>query len=322
MMHIIISSLVALVTFAMPNVAICDEGDLVQGRIDEAIDDFKSTAAEARDQVLIALKSAADRAQRTGDLEKLTEIQRQKIAFASFGIVPTTVSTDPFDRRMAMARKRLAASYESAVESFTRLGTIDAARQMQQDLDSFCQNGLMKTLEIGLLDDHLNAWRPDNASVPHWSVRNGILRFDGTQGEKATLYTQKSFRNFSFRCQWRIGPGGDSGIFLRGVPQVQIWDHTRGNGKSIGSGGLYNNHAFTNAPTRIADKPIGQWNTMTITLVGDQVTVTLNGQRVTENTRMENYPKRKNPLPAQGPIGLQAFRSPIEFRNLTVLELP
>ncbi|MEP3478289.1 MAG: DUF1080 domain-containing protein [Fuerstiella sp.] len=322
MKHALITGLVASLFIALPNIGTADEQDAVQAKVDKAIATFKSTVEETRKQLIVSLETAANRAQRTGDLETLTEIQREKSAFESFGIVPTIISTTAFDRRMETARKRLVSRYESAVESFTRLGTIDAAKKTQQDLERFRQHGLMKTVELDLLDEQLSAWKPDNASVPHWSVRNGILKFDGTQGEKATLYTQRPFRNFSFRCQWRIGPGGDSGIFLRGVPQVQIWDHTRGNGKGIGSGGLYNNRSSTNAPTEIADKPIGQWNTMTITLVKDQVTVTLNGRRVTKKTKMENHPKHKIPLPTEGPIGLQAFRSPIEFRNLTVLELP
>lgn len=314
--------LMASISFAIQNQANADEKHATQDLIDKAIEDFKLTAREAREQLLASLEAAAQRAQRTGDLEKLIQIQCEQSEFDSLGMMPTTVSTSRFDRRMKAARKRLSASYESAVENFTRLGMIDAAKKAQQDLDTFRQQGLIKTLEISLLDDQLNAWRPDNNSIPHWSVRDGILRFDGTQGEKATLYTKNSFRNFSFRCEWRIGPGGDSGILLRGVPQVQIWDHTRGNGNGIGSGGLYNNRHSTNAPTQIADRPVGQWNSMAITLINNEATVTLNGQRVTNKIKMENHPKHGSPLPVEGPIGLQAFRSPIEFRNLNLLKLP
>lgn len=299
-----------------------DEEEVILKQIDTAIEDFKSVAKEAHRQLLMSLESAVSRAQRNGDLEKLNQIEAEKSAFDIFGVVPASVSTNAFDRRMTTARNRLVASYESAIESLTRLGTVDAAREAQQDLNSFRTNGLMKSVEIELLDNQLSVWRAGNTSPPHWSVRNGILRFHGARGEKSTLYTRESFRNFSFRCEWRIGPGGDSGIFLRGVPQVQIWDHTQGNGKGIGSGGLFNNRNYPNAPTEIADKPIGRWNSMKIVFVDGQATVWLNGHLVTDKIRLENYPKRGAPFPTEGPIGLQAFRSPIEFRNLMVLKLP
>lgn len=257
MKQLLMLSLMASISFAIQNEANADEKHVTQDLIDKAIEDFKLTARETRQQLLASLEAAAQRAQRTGDLEKLIQIQSEKPEFDSLGMMPTTVSTSRFDRRMKAARKRLSANYESAVENFTRLGTIDAAKKAQQDLHTFRQHGLIKTLEISLLDDQLNAWRPDNNSIPHWSVRNEILRFDGSQGEKATLYTKNSFRNFSFRCEWRIGPGGDSGIFLRGVPQVQIWDHTRENGNGIGSGGLYNNRHSTNALHKSLTNPLG-----------------------------------------------------------------
>lgn len=321
-MNYIIAYCLLAATESTPLQAANGDKNVIQGHIDQAVSDFRAIAEQSRKLVLEDLDSAADRAHRTGHFETLTLIRQERADFESFGVVPTSLPTDTFDRRMANARKRLRASYRAAIESFTRAGNIDAAMKTQRELKNFQQDGLVRKIEIGLLDSPSDSWKLDNASLPHWSVRNGVLRFDGTRGEKATLYTQRSFRHFSFRCEWRIGPGGDSGIFLRGVPQVQIWDHTRGKGKGIGSGGLYNNRNSTNAPSQIADKPIGQWNSMTITLIGDRATVTLNGQRVTDNCKMENHPNHRSPLPSEGPIGLQAFHSQIEFRNLMVVELP
>src|SRR5206468_1792301 len=88
---------------------------------------------------------------------------------------------------------------------------------------------------------------------------------------------------------------GDSGVYLRGSPQVQIWDYTQDERHAVGSGGLFNNEKNPTDPLAVADRPIGQWNTFFIRMVGDKVTVYLNGKLVTDNVTMENYWDRKKP---------------------------
>src|SRR5437588_10619896 len=88
--------------------------------------------------------------------------------------------------------------------------------------------------------------------LPHWTVKDGILNYDG-KGQ--SLQTAKDYGNFELYVDWKIGKKGDSGVYLRGNPQVQIWDNPRG------SGGLYNNKKHPSDPTKVADKPVGEWNT-------------------------------------------------------------
>src|SRR5699024_12820182 len=90
----------------------------------------------------------------------------------------------------------------------------------------------------------------------HWSVREGILIFDG-EGE--SLATEKEYQDFEMMVDWKIESGGDSGIYLRGTPQVQIWDITE---HPEGSGGLYNNQQHSSRPLVAADHAIGEWNKM------------------------------------------------------------
>ena len=104
----------------------------------------------------------------------------------------------------------------------------------------------------------------------HWSVKDGILIYDG-KGQ--SLQTVKDYGNFEFFVDWRIQKAGDSGIYLRGTPQVQIWDNP------VGSGGLFNNQKNPSKPLVVADKPVGEWNTFWIRMVGDKVTVKLNDKR-------------------------------------------
>src|SRR5256884_5662006 len=102
--------------------------------------------------------------------------------------------------------------------------------------------------------------------LPHWTAKDGILNYDG-KGQ--SLQTAKDYGNFELYVDWKIGPKGDSGIYLRGNPQVQIWDSdespgARGLDKGSGSGGLWNNKDEKNGkrPLKKADKPVREWNTI------------------------------------------------------------
>lgn len=310
-----------LVTLASARAVLAD--DPVLAEVDDAVAQFEASVSESRVLLITALESAVARTQKTGDLSALKAVQKERDDFVSAGALPTSVSTRVYERRLALARRQLESAYEAAVRQYTRDGNVSSAEIIQDELESFLKTGSLKNPAVGLLEERqLNAWSLSPKSSRHWSLRNGVLRFDGGGGEDVSLATKRSYKNFTLRCEWRIGPGGDSGIYLRGLPQIQIWDHTRGKGQGIGSGGLYNNKRSPKAPTAVADKPIGQWNSMTVTIVGDQVTVTLNGKRVVDKVTMENSANNRKPLPVEGPILLQAFHTPAEFRRITVSELP
>jgi len=156
-------------------------------------------------------------------------------------------------------------------------------------------------------------WKADATVKEHWTVRDGILHYDGKGN---SLVTAQDYGDFELYADWKIGPMADSGIYLRGKPQVQIWDRP-----DVGSGGLFNNKKNPSNPTAIADKPVGEWNTFHIIIRGDKVTVFLNGQKVVDNVTLENYPDYKDPLPATGKIELQHHGNPLEFRNIYLKEL-
>src|SRR3954453_20725162 len=112
--------------------------------------------------------------------------------------------------------------------------------------------------------------------LPHWKVESGVLVYDG---KGSSLQTAQDFGNFILMVDWKIEKGGDSGIYLRGSPQVQIWDPDIHPGKAgEGSGGLYNNQKNPSGPSVRADNPAGEWNRFRILMVGDKVTVHLNNQ--------------------------------------------
>lgn len=191
-------------------------------------------------------------------------------------------------------------------------------------------------------DDYVNA---------HWKVENGELVNDG---KGLYLTTDKDYGDFELMVEYKALPDGDSGIYLRGIPQVQIWDSTKGDprglGQDKGSGGLWNNSKGSPGkdPSKNMDKPFGEWNSFKIKMIGERVTVVFNGETVVDNAVLENffankkagylaYGKKddksakpvekvpngwmKDPAFAKGPIQLQTHGSEIRWRNVFIREI-
>ena len=163
-------------------------------------------------------------------------------------------------------------------------------------------------------------------ALEHWSVVGGVIHCDGKGG--VSLQTTKDYANFELYVDWKIAKNGDSGLYLRGQPQVQIWDSENtkgavGEDKNSGSGGLWNNPAGDKAkkPLKKADKPVGEWNTFHIVMVGDEVTIKLNGELVVDHGKLPNYFEKGKPLPESGPVELQFHGDPLWFRNIYIKEL-
>jgi hypothetical protein len=192
----------------------------------------------------------------------------------------------------------------------------------------------------GESNEHINA---------HWRVENGELVNDG---KGLYLTTDKDYGDFELWVEYKALPEGDSGIYLRGIPQVQIWDSTKGDplgrGQDKGSGGLWNNSkgAPGKDPSKKMDKPFGEWNSFKIKMIGERVTVIFNGETVVDNAVLENffanqkagyvaYGKKpsetkaeklpngymRDPVYPTGPIQLQTHGSEIRWRNLFIREI-
>lgn len=150
----------------------------------------------------------------------------------------------------------------------------------------------------------------------NWSVKNGMIVFSG---KGANLCSVKDYGDFELIVDWLITKKGDSGLYLRGTPQIQVWDTSRAEvGAQVGSGGLYNNQKYESKPLKVADNPIGEWNSFRVTMVGENVTVYLNGELVVDNIPLENYWDRKQPIFKTGAIELQAHGNELAFRNIYV----
>lgn len=198
---------------------------------------------------------------------------------------------------------------------------------------------------------------PDKKGNPshllaHWRVENGELVNDGSG---LYLTTDKDYGDFELMLEYKALPLGDSGVYLRGIPQIQIWDSTQGDPRGIGqdkgSGGLWNNRKGQPGkdPIKKMDKPFGEWNKLHVTMIGERVTVKLNGEVVVDDAALDNYfanqkrgyrafDKAKDgdkpaeppsfvnenmldPIATHGPIQLQTHGSEIRWRNLFIREI-
>ncbi len=159
--------------------------------------------------------------------------------------------------------------------------------------------------------------------LKHWSVDKGELVNDG---HGVYLTTAKDYGDFELLLDYKTVAKADSGIYLRGVPQVQIWDTTKEGGKwdrkaNLGSGGLYNNKGEGKYPLVHADKPFGEWNHLRIIMKGEKVTVYMNGKLVVDNKKMDNYYEKDSPIYETGPIQLQTHGGEIRFRDIFLKQL-
>jgi 3-keto-disaccharide hydrolase len=206
----------------------------------------------------------------------------------------------------------------------------------------------------------LAGWKIPEGDNGHWKVVEGVIDYDArseSSGQKH-LFTEKQYRDFVLRIDWRLKsapfqykgsiilpdgsekldetgkpiviefPDADSGILLRGGPQVNIWCWPAGSGELWSvrrNKSLPPETRAAATPKLHADRNIGEWNTFEITLVGQRVTVVLNGHKVIENAHVPD-------VPASGPIGLQHHGnwngtrwtgppSLIQFRNVYIKEL-
>jgi len=172
----------------------------------------------------------------------------------------------------------------------------------------------------------IEKWTED--AKKHWKVEKDELVNDG---HGAYLTTDKEYGDIELLIEYKTVPKADSGIYLRGTPQVQIWDSNQvydpknpTRKPHLGSGGLFNNTpgAPGRDPLILADKPFGEWNSFRIIQVGERTTVYLNDKLVVDHARLENFWNRKLPLRKKGPIQLQTHGGEIRWRNLFLREIP
>lgn len=164
----------------------------------------------------------------------------------------------------------------------------------------------------------------EKETAKSWRVEDSLIINDG-QGPYLT--SKRNFRDYELLIDFKLEAGGDSGVYLKATPQVQVWDTTHEpsfkHGAEKGSGGLWNNAKGSPArfPLVNADNPVGQWNTIRVIQVGARTSIWLNGKMIVDHQIMDNYWARELPLIASGPIQLQTHGGKMYWRNVFVREI-
>jgi hypothetical protein len=163
----------------------------------------------------------------------------------------------------------------------------------------------------------LTGWQPlAPGKLTSWSVKEGIL---ANSIGATNLVSDKKFTNFSLDVEFRIGPRSNSGVGLRGRYEVQFADDVDRPPSNRTSGAILNRIPPTASAARLA----GEWQTLSVRLVGRQVTVVLNGVRVIDKQTIDGPTgialdsNESDP----GPLVLQGDRGAVEFRRVIAYPL-
>jgi len=161
-----------------------------------------------------------------------------------------------------------------------------------------------------------------NNSVSCWSVRNGLLTNDlssdlANSGKPpANLRTEREFEDFNLTLEVNVSKEGNSGIYLRGIYEVQVYDSHGKKPDSHNMGAIYSRIT----PTESAERPAGEWQKFDITLVDRHVTVVLNGKRIIDNQPLIGctggalWSDQMRP----GPIYFQGDHTSVQYRNIVL----
>lgn len=181
----------------------------------------------------------------------------------------------------------------------------------------------------------LTGWQVRQGNIKSWEALPDRISCPRAGG--GCLFTEKEYGDFELRLEYRIPPGGNTGVGIRVPPggwpstdgfEIQILDdqHPRYGGKikpEDGHGSIYR-HA---APTSRPFKPAGEWNSMTVFCRGARVRISINGVEI-HNVNLDDFNnslgKGTIPLgkrPRRGQIGLPSHGDPVDFRKLEIREL-
>jgi len=164
----------------------------------------------------------------------------------------------------------------------------------------------------------LGGWKLVGRYPADWHVDDGVYH---TPTASDNIYTERTFLNFQLHVEFRIAKDGNSGIFLRGRKEVQIYD-SHGNPKPDDTecGAIFQKVA----PSTNACKPAGQWQSYDITIVGERITVVLNGVTVVDGAVVKGVTggQLDERVGTPGPLMLQGDEAPVAFRNLWLKPLP
>jgi hypothetical protein len=167
----------------------------------------------------------------------------------------------------------------------------------------------------------LTGWHVRNDKNPNaWKVQDGILKNDLEAGKHGVdLVTDKKFWNFTVKYEYMVPQGSNSGFYLRGRHELQILGQKDNKPGKSGDGAIYN----FKAPDAYASKPAGEWNTVEATIIGNKITVTINGQKVHDNVEcnVATGSELDTNVTEPGSLFIQGDHGVVALRNIEIKEL-
>lgn len=167
----------------------------------------------------------------------------------------------------------------------------------------------------------LTGWKLRNADgEATWSAQNGMLVNAIPEGKHGTdLVSEQTFKDFVVRYEYLVPKGANSGFYLRGRYEIQIFDDFGKPASDGGNGGLYS----VKAPAQNASRPAGQWQEVEATIRGNRISVTLNGVKIHDGVEVTRATggQLDNNLDQPGPILLQGDHGAVAFRNVRIKPL-
>jgi hypothetical protein len=170
---------------------------------------------------------------------------------------------------------------------------------------------------------NLDGWRlTDPHQVSGWSVEDGVLVNNPKQTEGkphisyGNLRTDAEFEDFNLKLEVKVQKGENSGVYLRGIYEVQVCDSYDKELDSHNMGGIYSRIT----PVVAAEKPAGQWQSLDMTLLDRHVTVKLNGKTIIDNQPLlgcTGGALRSDEF-KPGPIYLQGDHTGVNYRNIVI----
>ena len=170
----------------------------------------------------------------------------------------------------------------------------------------------------------LSGWKPKETDLESaWAVEGGVLtnrvpkHEPGTPAKRtANLRTEREFEDFNLKLEVNVPAGSNSGVYLRGIYEIQVQDS---HGKPLDShnmGALYSRIT----PSVAAEKPAGQWQTLDLTLVDRHLTVVLNGTTIIDNQPILGCTGGAmwSDESKAGPIYLQGDHGAVQYRNMVL----
>jgi len=170
----------------------------------------------------------------------------------------------------------------------------------------------------------LSGWKLRNPNGhDSWSVLpGGVLKNTVEKGTHGTdLVTERKFWNFTVRYEYMTPENSNSGFYLRGRHEIQILgDYKSGRATISGNGSIYN----FKAPDQFVTRPSGEWQTAEATIIGNRITVIMNGVKIHDNVECTRATGSEidNKVNEPGPIFLQGDHGTVSFRNIRIKELP